>query len=159
MVIRNVDSRGRSLQDLKRTNERDDGTIRASEGAWNGNGISSHFERERERDGFRRAGHKSVQVCVRRGNWSGNKAISDFTPVSTKVSSSRSIFEGSPSSIRPSSRYLAKIGEGVERQNPSSNEVGRSYTDFPFSSLFTGMASRRARQSILYPFFLLMSLT
>ena len=125
-----------------------------SEGAWNGNGISSHFER----DGFRRAGHKSVEVCVPRGNWSGNKAISDFTPetpdVSTKVSSSRrSIFEGSPSSAR----YLAKIGgERVEEQNPSSNEVGSSYTYFPFSSLFTEMAFH---PSLLYQFFLLMSLT
>ena len=84
----------------ERTNQRrrDDSGERGSlEWEW-------HFQPFRARDGFRRAGHKSVQVCVRRGNWSGNKAISDFTPVSTKVSSSRSIFGGSPASsasVRP----------------------------------------------------------
>ena len=48
------------------------------------------------------------------GNWSGNKAISDFPPVSTKVSSSqRSIFEGSPpsASVRASPIFGKDRGE------------------------------------------------
>ena len=148
----------------ERTNQRrrDDSGERGSlEWEW-------HFQPFRARDGFRRAGHKSVQVCVRRGNWSGNKAISDFTPVSTKVSSSRSIFGGSPASsasVRPPLVPIFGKDRGG-RIRHLTRSVGRIELHvFPIFFTFygdgfpAGRPSVRPRQSVVHQFFLLMSLT